>query len=90
MRSVAFRKRLTIDNEERCPCCSGKTYEECCKLNINSSFDEYRNALEQYEFIKAYRIAIARLANYLMNVKAHTIPLLKGKIQWVKYYWTLI
>lgn len=79
MRPVAFRKRLTIDNEERCPCCSGKTYEECCKLYINSSFDEYRNALEQYEFIKAYRIAIARLANYLMNVKAHTIPLLKGK-----------
>lgn len=70
---------VDINNEDKCPCCSGKAYEDCCKAYINSSFDEYRNALEQFEFIKAYRIAIARLSNYLIKVKAHTIPLLKEK-----------
>lgn len=70
---------VDINNEDKCPCYSGKAYEDCCKAYINSSLDDYRNAFEKFEFIKAYRVAIARLTNYLIKVKAHTIPLLKKK-----------
>lgn len=70
---------MVIDDKEKCPCCSGKIFENCCKPYIDSSHEDFEGALEKYEYIRAYNIEIARLTNYLIKITAHTIPLLHNK-----------
>lgn len=70
---------MNISDSMMCPCCSGKLYVECCKQYIASTHDDFNKAMEKYEYIKAYSIAIANLADYLTKVKAHTVPLLSTK-----------
>lgn len=70
---------MIIDDQEKCPCCSGKMFKNCCKPYIDSSHEDYKDALEKYEYIKAYNIEIARLTNYLIKIIAHTIPLLHDR-----------
>ena len=70
---------MVVDDKEKCPCCSGKIFKNCCKPYIGSSHEDFEGALEKYEYIRAYNIEIARLTNYLINITAHTIPLLHDK-----------
>lgn len=80
---------MIINDNDKCPCCSGKRYENCCKQYINSSDKDLDTAIEQFEYIKAYNIAIAMLTKYLMNINAHTIPLLKDKNPLGKMLYTI-
>ena len=68
-----------VSNNEKCQCCSGKQYIDCCKQYIDSSNDDFNKAMEHFEYIKAYNMSIAMLTKYLMYINAHTIPLLKDK-----------
>lgn len=70
---------MIIKDEEKCPCCSGKLFKYCCKPYIGSSHEDYEAALENYEYINAYNIEIARLTDYLTKIYAHTIPLLNDE-----------
>ena len=70
---------MIIKDEEKCPCCSGKLFKNCCKPYIGSSHEDYEAALENYEYINAYNIEIARLTDYLTKIYAHTIPLLNDE-----------
>lgn len=70
---------MIISDNEKCQCCSGKLYKDCCKQYIDCSYDDFNNAMEHFEYIKAYNMSIAMLTKYLMYINAHTIPLLKDK-----------
>ncbi len=45
---------MIISDKEKCPCCSGKLFENCCKAYSGSSYKDFKIALDKYEYIKAY------------------------------------
>lgn len=70
---------MIISDSEKCQCCSGKQYKDCCKQYIDSTYDDFNEAMDHFEYIKAYNMSIAMLTKYLMYINAHTIPLLNDK-----------
>lgn len=67
---------IRVDDNEQCPCYSNKLYISCCKPYIEKTEEDYRNAIDNYKYIEAYRISLALFTGYLINVKSHTIRLL--------------
>lgn len=73
------KDKIIMKENEMCPCCSGKLYVNCCKDYIEYKREDLFKALDSFEYIKAYNIAIAKMTEYLSSVIAHTIPLLREK-----------